>query len=260
MNRSKINYYLNLFGFYPKKSFHSLKGLLPYLRNLSQIKYQLKGDANFDISTLYPCLDDRYEKAGTIPKHYFYQDLIIANKIYEANPKKHVDIGSRIDGFVAHVACFREIEVFDIRDFDYKIPNVKFVKADLMESEFNILDYCDSVSCLHAIEHFGLGRYGDNIDITGHIKGLTNIYKMLKPNGIFYFSAPIGKQRIEYDAHRVFSIQYLLDIFKDSYQIKSFSYINDDEELFTNVEMDSRNIINNFNCSFGCGIFELVKK
>ena len=24
--------------------------------------------------------------------------------------------------------------------------------------------YCDSLSCLHALEHFGLGRYGDAVD------------------------------------------------------------------------------------------------
>ena len=35
--------------------------------------------------------------------------------IYAARPEKHVDVGSRVDGFVAHVASFREIEVFDVR-------------------------------------------------------------------------------------------------------------------------------------------------
>jgi hypothetical protein len=33
--------------------------------------------------------------------------------------------------------------------------------------------YCDSLSCLHALEHFGLGRYGDPIDPRGHEKGIT---------------------------------------------------------------------------------------
>ena len=33
----------------------------------------------------------------------------------------------------------------------------------------------DSLSCLHAIEHFGLGRYTDPIDINIHIKGLTTL-------------------------------------------------------------------------------------
>jgi hypothetical protein len=71
---------------------------------------------------------------------------------------------------------------------------------------------CDSLSSLHAIEHFGLGRYGDPIDINGHLKAITNLHLMLKPKGKFYFSVPIGKQRIEFNAHRVFSIKYLIRI------------------------------------------------
>ncbi len=33
--------------------------------------------------------------------------------------------------------------------------------------------------------------------------------RMLKKEGKFYFSVPIGEQRIEFNAHRVFSVKYL---------------------------------------------------
>ncbi len=260
MQGSKLNYYLNLFGFFPKKFINSLRGISPYRSNYSIIKEQIKVNNEFHISELYPCLDDRFDTAGSIPQHYFYQDLIVANKIFKANPQKHVDIGSRIDGFVAHVASFREIEVFDIRKLDYKIPNVKFVQADLTAEDFSIQNYCDSISCLHAIEHFGLGRYGDIPDINGHLKGLANISKILNSGGTFYFSTPIGKQRIEFDAHRVFSLKYLIDYFREDYEIKSFSYINDKEELKTDIKLNPAEIENSLNCRYGCGIFELVKK
>ncbi len=160
---------------------------------------------------------------------------------------------------MAHVASFREIEVFDIRKLDNHIKNVKFVQADLMDENFSFSDYTDSVSCLHAIEHFGLGRYGDNIDINGHLKGLNNIYKLLKTNGKFFFSTPIGPQRIEFDAHRVFSLKYLLAIFEGKYLINSFSYIDDKNILYENVELNPQNIKNNFKCNYGCGILEMTK-
>lgn len=38
--------------------------------------------------------------------------------IFDSSPQRHLDVGSRIDGFVAHVASFREIEVIDIRPVD----------------------------------------------------------------------------------------------------------------------------------------------
>jgi len=91
-------------------------------------------------------------------------------------------------------AVFREIEVFDIRKQENNVKNVVFKQADLMNLP---PDSCESIPSLHAIEHFGLGRYGDAIDADGHFKAIQNIYEMLKIGGRFYFSVPIGSQRIE---------------------------------------------------------------
>ena len=151
-----------------------------------------------------PCLHDRHEEGGATRSEYFWQDLYIAQKIYASNPNKHVDIGSRIDGFVAHVASFRAIEVFDIRSITSIIPGVIFKQADLMNPSEKLIEYCDSVSCLHALEHFGLGRYGDPIDPIGYEAGLKNMAKILQQQGLFYLSVPIGIARVEFNAHRVF--------------------------------------------------------
>ena len=81
-----------------------------------------------------PCLHDRYEEGGATKSEYFWQDLLVARAISAAKPVKHVDIGSRVDGFVAHVASFREIEVFDVRPISTVVPGVVFRHADLMNS------------------------------------------------------------------------------------------------------------------------------
>jgi 2-polyprenyl-3-methyl-5-hydroxy-6-metoxy-1,4-benzoquinol methylase len=122
-----------------------------------------------------------------------------------------------------------------------------------------MLNKYDSISTLHVIEHFGLGRYGDPIDYYGHIKAIDNITKMLKTGGKLYFSTPIGPQRIEFNAHRVFSIEYLLNMFKESYTVDSFSFVDDIGDLFENVELEEKTIASNFDCQYGCGIFELTK-
>lgn len=256
----KINFYIKIFGFTPKKFYYSLKGMPVFFRNYKIFNtLLLKENTDFEITNFYPCPDDRFDYAGALLGHYFHQDIYTANKIWKNNPYKHVDIGSRIDGFVAHVASFREIEVFDIRILSAEIINVKFVQANLMADDFSLVDYCDSVSCLHVIEHFGLGRYNDPIDVNGHIKGLNNIHKLLKKGGKFYFSTPIGKQRIEFDAHRVFSLSYLLKLIEPKYKIDSFAYIDDVDVLHQNIELDKENISSSFNCNFGCAIFELTK-
>jgi len=238
---------------------NNLKGLFFYFRDLRRLKKQQGSDNSFVFGKKYPVLFERFVKSGTMKGHYFHQDLHVAKRIYNACPEKHLDVGSRIDGFVAHLAVFREVEVLDIRPLDSPVKNVSFRKADLTEFPEDMFNYCDSISSLHAIEHFGLGRYADPIDYFGHLKAIENITKILKSGGVFYFSVPIGKQRIEFNAHRVFSIQYLLDIFKSDYTLKALSYVDDNGDFFENVDLNPASIENNFGCTWGCGIFELVK-
>jgi hypothetical protein len=158
------------------------------------------------------------------------------------------------------VASFREIEVLDVRDLHLAIPNIRFTRADLTAKVFPLVDYCDSLSCLHALEHFGLGRYGDPVDYNGYLIGWENLNKMLIKGGKFYFSVPIGTQRIEFNAHRIFSMAYLLNLIEKRYDIDSFAYINDAQEFITGATLDKTSIGDNFGCRYGCGIFELSKR
>jgi SAM-dependent methyltransferase len=230
-----------------------------YYSDFEELKRQKGNDTTFRIATPYPILSDKFAQGGVMSGHYFHQDLYVARLINLANPDKHLDIGSRTDGFVAHVASFREIELIDIRDIDSNVKNILTRKADLMKLPSDLVNYCDSISSLHAIEHFGLGRYNDPIDYWGHLKAIKNITAILKKGGCFYFSAPIGPQRIEFNAHRIFSVEYLISVFSADYTIKSFSYVNDLGIFYEDAELTLENIQSNFGCKYGCGIFTLIK-
>lgn len=235
----------------------SFKKYKNFKQDLKKFKTLSSSSELFPITKFWPVYSDMEESAGTVSQ-YFYQDLFVAQRIFLNNPKEHVDIGSRVDGFVANVASYRKIIVFDIRPLKLDIPNIEFRQADLMKHEEK--DKYESVSCLHVLEHFGLGRYGDPINPDGHLIGLHTISAMLKKGGKFYLSVPMGKQRIEFHAHRVFSVDYLKSILQDDFIIDHFSYINDSAQLFMNVDYNSVEASLNFNCSFGCAIFELTKK
>lgn len=186
-------------GFDPRRLLRSLRGLPRYLADLARFRAKYSGRLH-----LQPCLYDWYEEGGTSKSEYFWQDLYVAQRIFQAGPRRHVDVGSRLDGFVAHVASFREVEVFDIRPVSSSIQGVVFKQADLMNPEGLQAGYCDSLSCLHALEHFGLGRYGDPINVQGHAIGLRNLNKLLAPGGTLYLSVPVGRARVEFNANRVF--------------------------------------------------------
>jgi hypothetical protein len=179
-----------------------------YPRHYSKYRTQYKEFQKLGgvITHKYAIFSDYDDQAGSASGHYFHQDLLVASFINKNNPVRHIDIGSRIDGFIAHVASFRKIDVMDVRDLDGTgHDNISFIKADLMNKNSAQDNITDSISCLHAIEHFGIGRYGDPVDPKGHVKGFNNIIRMLKQGGTLFISFPIGQgNEVHFNAHRVF--------------------------------------------------------
>ena len=231
------------------------------LRNYPRYLYELYKFKKLGgvVTHMFKVLTDYNDQAGVLKGQYFHQDLLVAKFIYFNKPERHIDIGSRIDGFVAHVATFRSIEIMDIRDLKKsEHENIKFIKKDLMNS--NLIDekISDSISCLHAIEHFGLGRYSDNINPNGHIVGFNNIVRMLKTSGKLYISFPIGKKNeVHFNAHRIFHPK---DIFNWSYNkndlsLVRFDFIDDSGNL--NIDINIHNY--QFSLTNGCGIYTFKK-
>lgn len=185
---------------------------------------QLNDRLTFDIKEqyLWPVLKDKYAPAGRVG-NYFWQDLWAARLIIEQGTKEHFDIGSRIDGFIAHLlAAGIDVRMIDIREFPEKIENLHTIVDDAT----NLLQIEDesvgSMSALCSLEHFGLGRYGDPIDPEACFKCFKNIQRKMKQGGHLYISLPIGKERVEFNAHRVFYAGTVVECF-DELQLQEFS-------------------------------------
>lgn len=256
----RFNQFLVLAGLEPLRILHTARTLPVYLRNYRAYRRLQRGRTppDFPVSHHVPMLHDRTASAGRRGA-YFHQDLLVARRILERRPRRHVDIGSRIDGFVAHVALFREIEVLDIRPMNERIPNIVFRQVDFMREDQPLTDYCDSVSCLHALEHFGLGRYGDPVDPDGHLKGFRNLCRILQVGGTCYLSVPMGPQRTEFDSQRVFSLDYLLRMVSETFRVERFSYIDDAGALHEDVALTAELVAADYGCTLGCAVLELIK-
>lgn len=261
MKISQFSSYLKLFGLDVGHFQRAVRGIPTFISNRNLYRHQaLASGHTFPEGKAYPCLNDRGADGGVASGAYFHQDLFVAQRIFDANPSIHVDVGSRIDGFVAHVASFRSIEVVDIRPIVGSVKNITFMQANFMSPSIGKLSqYCDSASCLHALEHFGLGRYGDPVMHDGHLAGLRNLHALLSEGGTLYLSVPIGPQRVEFDAHRIFSVSYLLEIIAPLFTVESFSYVDDSGALYTNIPVYTERTLTNFGVTHGCGIFELKK-
>ena len=229
----------NQFGINPYKFLKSLHSIIWYFTDLIKIKKVYNGEISY-----LPCLIDKFAEGGSAKSEYFIQDLFIARKIYENKPFLHYDLGSRVDGFISNVATFTNVKVFDIRPINSRIENLEFEQLDIMKPSLEYNEIADSLSCLHTIEHFGLGRYGDTIDINGLEKGFVNLAKLLKANGLFYLSTPIGQKKIVFNAHRISSPIEIIELAKlNNLVLLDFAYIKNDELIYNNTQENILNII-----------------
>lgn len=180
---------------------------------------------NFAIqeNELWPIIGDKYADAGTAD-NYFWQDLWAAQHVYRNRPEVHYDIGSRLDGFIAHVLSFGvPVKMIDIRTFPGQIDGLETIVDDAT----HLTEFADnsigSLSALCSLEHFGLGRYGDPIDPEACFICFNNIQRKLRREGNFYLAVPVGRERLEFNAHRVFYPSTIVASFS-SMKLIDFAY------------------------------------
>jgi SAM-dependent methyltransferase len=180
----------------------------------------------------YPCLKD---KVQTTPfdHHYTYHPAWAARILAQTRPELHVDISS-ILSFGTIVSAFVPVKFYDYRPANLHLSNYESDFADLKKLPFadNLIS---SLSCMHTIEHIGLGRYGDELDADGDRKSIEELKRVLKTGGDLLFVTPVGKPRIEFNAHRIYSYEQIIDYFSPL-TLNEFSLIPDSGGLLLNAD------------------------
>lgn len=248
-----IKRYLEMHGCDPIRFAKALFYWPRFIKDMRVYKAAPDGGFPLEAKNLYPVLCDYKEEAGIIKGHYVHQDLWAARKVYQANPKRHVDIASRIDGFITSLLVFRAVEIIDVRPLKSPYPEMKFIQDNAVEMNGFADGELESVSCLHAVEHFGLGRYGDPIDPQGVAKFAQSLTRVIKRGGKLYLSTPIGRQRVQFNAHRVFAPGTILELFS-GFKLLSFSAVNDTGDFVPDAKPDDFK-----EAEFSCGMFEFER-
>lgn len=230
------------------------RGIFEFWRDYFQFK-KFSTDHRFPLKFIdtYPALFDRYTESGIKPRHYFHQDWWAARKVFESKVTEHFDLGSRIDGFVAHCAVFCQIHVFDIRPLQPLNENIDFIQSDISNLKTVKTASLHSLSSLHVFEHIGLGRYGDPLGDQNLELAVNEVKRVLASKANFYFSVPIGIQRLEFNSQRVFAPQTVLDMFKE-FELVEFSVVNDKDDLIINAQPIDFN-----QAEYSCGLFHFRK-
>lgn len=205
---------------------------------------------NIKFSETHPCLTDR---TGTTPfdQHYTYHPAWAARILAASRPAYHVDISS-ILSFSAIVSAFVPIRFYDYRPAELALSNYETGFADLKKLPFPD-DSIPSLSCMHTVEHVGLGRYGDELDPNGDIKAMTELKRVLAKGGQLLFVVPVGRPQLIFNAHRIYSYEQVLDYFK-GLELREFSLIPDSGGL---IEKADPALV--AKQEYGCGCFLFFK-
>ncbi len=201
---------------------------------------------------IYPFLNLGKNDGQSGGGQYFYQDIWALKKLSVLKPVMLYDIGSRFDGFTGQATAICPVTSVDIRPPSFTLPGLFFLKGDILQLPFES-NTINVLSCLHTIEHIGLGRYGDAINPNGFNEALIELQRVIAPGGSLILSMPVGKERVEFNAQRVLDPSTCICILKHM-QLIEFSVINDKNEFVENVQPE-----NYSDARYSCGLF-LFKK
>ncbi len=222
-----------------------------YLRDWLRYR-KMDGAEPIRLRDTYPCLFDRTAKTS-VDSHYFYQHVWAFEKIYSLKPKVHVDVGSSVD-FVGLLSVITKVQFIDIRPLVVSnVPNIQSIEGNILEMPYEN-ESLESVSCLHVAEHIGLGRYGDSLGPHGTQKAATELSRCLAKGGNLFFSLPVGRPRLCFNAHRIHSPKQII-LYFNKLKLVEFSGTDDNKTFMRNVDLE---IMEDSN--YACGMFWFTKE
>jgi len=152
------------------------------------------------------------------------------------------------------LSAFVPVKFYDYRPAEMNLDNLSSEKADLRNLPFKD-ESISSLSCMHTVEHIGLGRYGDPIDPAGDLKAISELKRVLARDGNLLFVVPVGRPKIMFNAHRIYSYSQILDLFSDL-KLMEFSLIPDGSEQGIIINAGEAQADEQ---AYGCGCFWFKK-
>jgi SAM-dependent methyltransferase len=165
-----------------------------------------------------------------------------ARKLASAQPWCHADFGSYLYFAAIASAIVAEFKYHDIRPYNMPLQGLTSISADLTKLPYED-EALESVSCLHVLEHVGLGRYGDQVDSMGDVKAARELARVLAPGGYLIFVVPVNRRAgVVWNAHRHYTYAQVLDELFPDLILREFTLVT---QLDVIVSADPDNIVEN---------------
>ena len=158
-------------------------------------------------------------------RHYVYHTAWALRQLLQHRPAAHVDVSSSIY-FVALGSAAIPMTHYDYRPPRLTLSNLECRTGDLLALPLES-GSVPSLSCMHVLEHVGLGRYGDPLDPVGDVKGARELTRVLAAGGRLYFVAPVGRPRVCFNGHRIYDFASVRSLFP-SLTLDEWALVPDD--------------------------------
>lgn len=218
-------------------------------QNLGQKRFELNW------SNVKPYL---YDKTATtaFDRHYIYHPSWAARVLVSTKPEIHYDISSTLY-FCSIISAFIPVKFYDYRPAILDLSGLESNSADLTNLFFDD-ESISSLSCMHTVEHIGLGRYGDPLDYNGDLKAIKELSRVLKKDGNLLFVTPIGNTpMIIFNAHRIYTKDQIITYFEENnLYLYEFALIPEKEEDGGVVINPSDDLLNKQKYACGCFWFK----
>jgi SAM-dependent methyltransferase len=225
-----------------KKSYERFKRLSAGTRERFQLSWEDR----------YPCLDDTACETE-FDRHYIYHTAWAARALAEIKPDSHVDVSS-ILYFSSIVSAFVPVTSCHFQPVNISLSGLTVRKADLLALPFGD-NSVRSISCMHVVEHIGLGRYGDQLDPDGDCKAMAELRRVLAEGGHLLFVVPVGRPRIQFNAHRIYGYSQIMECF-NKLTLRQFALIPDQGSQEGIIENATKELADRQ--TYGCGCFWFI--
>lgn len=223
---------------------------LAEFRRFKKLHSSVRKDMLIEANDLFPCLDEKTETTN-FDAHYVYHTAWAARKVRARSPHEHVDVSSSLY-FAGIVSAFVPLKFLDYRPAGLGLSGLEEERGDLAHLPLPDASVA-SLSCMHVVEHVGLGRYGDPLDPLGDIKAASELQRVLAVSGRLLFVVPVGVSRIFFNAHRVYHPGQVVAMFPEL-NLESFSLVTDSGEFVDDAPLEM-----GASQHYGCGCFEFLK-
>ena len=138
-----------------------------------------------------------------------YECMFAAQHLAKRNPTSVLDIGSYRHFIIGLLASYK-VTTIDIRKRETFSDNEIVLLSDAKQLGVPS-DSSEAIVSLCALEHFGLGRYGDEFDIDADRKAFSEMVRVLKPGGILIFTTTLTRAApsIAFNAHRIYDLEMI---------------------------------------------------